>query len=79
MRDHTFQILEKNFFPKWKERHQVRFTYDESSVTFQMPPPYSVVIQESEKGHFHIPISEEGLLEKDRTWLCVTRRNSQEQ
>ncbi|CAN6243897.1 unnamed protein product [Urochloa humidicola] len=56
MRDHTFQILEKNFFPKWKERHQ-----------------------ESEKGHFHIPISEEGLLEKDRTWLCVTRRNSQEQ
>ncbi|CAL4970046.1 unnamed protein product [Urochloa decumbens] len=79
MRDHTFQMLEKNFFPKWKERHQVRFTYDESSVTFQMPPPYSVVIQESEKGHFHIPVSEEGLLEKDRTWLCVMRRNSQEQ
>ncbi|CAO2038027.1 unnamed protein product [Urochloa humidicola] len=76
MRDHTFQILEKNFFPRWKERHQVRFTYDESSVTFQMPPPYSVVIQESEKGHFHIPISYEGLLEKNRTWLCVTRRNS---
>lgn len=24
---------------------QVHFTYDESSVTFQMPPPYSVVIQ----------------------------------
>ncbi|XP_025801534.1 proteinaceous RNase P 1, chloroplastic/mitochondrial-like isoform X4 [Panicum hallii] len=45
MRDHTFQILEKDFFPKWKERHQVRFSYEDSSVTFQMPPPYSVVIQ----------------------------------
>jgi len=36
-------------------------------------------IQESEKGHLHIPVSEEGLLEEDRTWLCVTRRNSQAQ
>jgi len=33
-------------------------------------------IQESDKGHWHIPVSEEGLLEKDRTWLCVTRQNS---
>ncbi|WVZ76936.1 hypothetical protein U9M48_024850 [Paspalum notatum var. saurae] len=77
MRDHTFQILERDFFPKWKERHQVRFTYDDRRVTFQMPPPYSVVIQESEKGHWHIPVSDEGLVEKDRTWLCVTRHNSQ--
>lgn len=23
MRDHTFQLLERDFFPKWKERHQV--------------------------------------------------------
>ncbi|KAK3156580.1 hypothetical protein QOZ80_2AG0109090 [Eleusine coracana subsp. coracana] len=79
MRDHTFQILEEDFFPKWKERHQVRFTFEDSSVTFQMPPPYSVVIQESEKGHWHIPISKEGLLERERTWLCVTRCSSQAQ
>ncbi|PVH65948.1 hypothetical protein PAHAL_1G110000 [Panicum hallii] len=58
---------------------QVRFSYEDSSVTFQMPPPYSVVIQESEKGHLHIPVSGEGLLEEDRTWLCVSRRNSQAQ
>ncbi|KAL5665033.1 hypothetical protein ACJX0J_025141, partial [Zea mays] len=45
MRDHTFQILERNFFPKWKERHQVHFTLEDRCVTFQMPPPYSVVIQ----------------------------------
>ncbi|TVU32603.1 hypothetical protein EJB05_24341 [Eragrostis curvula] len=76
MRDHTFQILEEDFFSKWKERHQVRFSFEDSSVTLQMPPPYSVVIQESEKGHWHIPVSEEGLLERERTWLCVTRRSS---
>jgi hypothetical protein len=23
MRDHTFQLLGNDFFPKWKERHQV--------------------------------------------------------
>uniref|UniRef100_A0A0D9VEP2 ribonuclease P n=1 Tax=Leersia perrieri TaxID=77586 RepID=A0A0D9VEP2_9ORYZ len=73
MRDHTFQLLERDFFPKWKERHQVRFNFEDSGVTLQMPPPYSVVIQESGKGQWHIPVSEEGLLEKDRTWLCATR------
>uniref|UniRef100_J3LBP4 ribonuclease P n=1 Tax=Oryza brachyantha TaxID=4533 RepID=J3LBP4_ORYBR len=75
MRDHTFQLLERDFFPKWKERHQVRFTFEDSCATLQMPPPCSVVIQESEKGQWHIPISEEGLLETKRTWLCVTRCN----
>uniref|UniRef100_A0A0E0CJ15 ribonuclease P n=1 Tax=Oryza meridionalis TaxID=40149 RepID=A0A0E0CJ15_9ORYZ len=70
MRDHTFQLLERDFFPKWKERHQVRFNFEDSCVTLQMPPPCSVVIQESEKGQWHIPVvSEEGSLEKDRTWI----------
>ncbi|KAF0933731.1 hypothetical protein E2562_019208, partial [Oryza meyeriana var. granulata] len=45
MRDHTFQLLERDFFPKWKERHQVRFNFEDSCVTLQMPPPCSVVIQ----------------------------------
>nr|CAB3449583.1 unnamed protein product [Digitaria exilis] len=27
------------------QQQMVHFTYDESSVTLQMPPPYSVVIQ----------------------------------
>ncbi|KAL6629553.1 hypothetical protein ACP70R_029318 [Stipagrostis hirtigluma subsp. patula] len=81
MRDHIFQILEEDFFPKWKERHQVHFTFEDGCVTFQMPPPCSVVIQEleSDKGHWHIPVSREGLLERERTWLCVTRRNLQAQ
>jgi proteinaceous RNase P len=25
MRDHLFQLLGSDFFPKWKERHQVLF------------------------------------------------------
>uniref|UniRef100_A0ACD5ZNP9 Uncharacterized protein n=2 Tax=Avena sativa TaxID=4498 RepID=A0ACD5ZNP9_AVESA len=75
MRDHTFQLLEKDFFPKWKERHQVHFTFGDNCVTFQMPPPYSVVIQESEKGHWHFPVTKEGLPDGEQTWLCMIRRN----
>ncbi|XP_021862318.2 proteinaceous RNase P 3 isoform X2 [Spinacia oleracea] len=76
MRDHTFQLLGTDFFPKWKERHQVRFSFSETGPVFHMPPPCSVVIQESGDGHWHIPIASEHQYEEDRTWLCVTRPNS---
>ncbi|XP_008775808.2 proteinaceous RNase P 1, chloroplastic/mitochondrial-like isoform X1 [Phoenix dactylifera] len=77
MRDHIFQILGNDFFSKWKERHQVRFSYHDGNFEFHMPPPCSVVIQESEKGHWHIPISvEHDESERERTWLCVTRARS---
>ncbi|CAN1126023.1 Proteinaceous RNase P 1, chloroplastic/mitochondrial [Linum perenne] len=75
MRDHTFQLLGNDFFPKWKERHQVRFRFDESGPVFCMPPPYSVVIQESEEGHWHIPIAVDEDEESERAWLCITRAN----
>nr|GME03406.1 proteinaceous RNase P 1, chloroplastic/mitochondrial-like [Ipomoea batatas]GME15248.1 proteinaceous RNase P 1, chloroplastic/mitochondrial-like [Ipomoea batatas] len=75
MRDHLFQLLGNDFFLKWKERHQVHFGFSEIGPVFHMPPPYSVVIQESEKGHWHIPIASELESEGDRTWLCVTRTN----
>ncbi|TKY45915.1 Proteinaceous RNase [Spatholobus suberectus] len=46
MRDHLFQLLGNDFFPKWKERHQVHFSFsDTGSPVFHMPPPCSVVIQ----------------------------------
>ncbi|XP_077210816.1 proteinaceous RNase P 1, chloroplastic/mitochondrial-like isoform X2 [Tasmannia lanceolata] len=45
MRDHIFQILGNDFFPKWKERHQVHFSFYEGSPEFHLPPPCSVVIQ----------------------------------
>ncbi|KAK7398955.1 hypothetical protein VNO78_10129 [Psophocarpus tetragonolobus] len=74
MRDHLFQLLGNDFFPKWKERHQVHFSFsDTGSPVFQMPPPCSVVIQESEEGHWHIPIEAELSYESERRWLCITR------
>ncbi|TYI17176.1 hypothetical protein ES332_A07G005700v1 [Gossypium tomentosum] len=76
MRDHTFQLLGNEFFPKWKERHQVHFSFSNTSPVFYMPPPCSVVIQESEKGHWHIPIASELDYDSERTWLCIRRANS---
>ncbi|XP_047330674.1 proteinaceous RNase P 1, chloroplastic/mitochondrial-like [Impatiens glandulifera] len=76
MRDHLFQLLGNDFFPRWKERHQVRFSFSETGPLFQMPPPCSVVIQESENGHWHIPVAAECDSEDKRTWLCITRSSS---
>ncbi|KAL6331229.1 hypothetical protein AAG906_009657 [Vitis piasezkii] len=47
MRDHIFQLLGNDFFPKWKERHQVHFSFSDSGPVFHMPPPCSVIIQVS--------------------------------
>ncbi|KAG9140342.1 hypothetical protein Leryth_018506 [Lithospermum erythrorhizon] len=76
MRDHLFQLLGNDFFPKWKERHQVRFSFSETGPVFHMPPPCSVVIQESEKGHWHIPVVSELESEEERSWLCITRAHT---
>jgi len=73
MRDHLFELLGNEFFPKWKERHQVRFTLNRKDPVFHMPPPYSIVIQESEKGSWHIPKSGGNDIAMPREWLCVTR------
>ncbi|KAK1396897.1 Ribonuclease P [Heracleum sosnowskyi] len=77
MRDHLFQLLGNDFFPKWKERHQVRFTYSDIGPVFHMPPPCSVVIQESANGLWHVPMVSESDSEEERTWLCVTRAKLQ--
>ncbi|OVA20329.1 Pentatricopeptide repeat [Macleaya cordata] len=79
MRDHIFQLLGNDFFPRWKERHQVHFNFGDGGPEFYMPPPCSVVIQESEKGHWHIPIASETDSERERTWLCVTRIHMENQ
>ncbi|KAH6755123.1 proteinaceous RNase P 1 [Perilla frutescens var. hirtella] len=76
MRDHLFQVLGNDFFPKWKERHQVHFSFTETGPVFRMPPPCSVVIQETEKGHWHVPIASEVENEDERIWLCCSRGNS---
>ncbi|KAK1413893.1 hypothetical protein QVD17_29630 [Tagetes erecta] len=76
MRDHLFQLLGNDFFPKWKERHQVRFNFSETGPVYRMPPPCSVVIQESRQGHWHFPIASEQDSEDEREWICVTRDKS---
>ncbi|CAM6055767.1 unnamed protein product [Sphagnum tenellum] len=77
MRDHLFELLGNEFFPKWKERHQVRFTLNRKDPVFHMPPPYSIVIQESEKGSWHIPKSGGDDIAMPREWLCVCRPGDQ--
>ncbi|GLU09885.1 hypothetical protein SLE2022_267200 [Rubroshorea leprosula] len=77
MRDHTFQLLGNDIFPKWKERHQVRFSFSDAGPVLHMPPPFSVVIQESEKGYWHIPIACELEFETKREWLCIIRDNTE--
>ncbi|KAI4347109.1 hypothetical protein L6164_007955 [Bauhinia variegata] len=72
MRDHIFQLLGNDFFPRWKERHQVHFSFPGVGPEFHMPTSYSVVIQESEDGHWHIPVESEHNLESERRWLCIT-------
>ncbi|CAK7337420.1 unnamed protein product [Dovyalis caffra] len=77
MRDHTFHLLGNDFFPRWKERHQVHFRITDAGPVFDMPPPCSVVIQESDKGYWHIPIETECEYEAERPWLCITRAKAQ--
>ncbi|KAF7153076.1 hypothetical protein RHSIM_Rhsim01G0100400 [Rhododendron simsii] len=76
MEDNIFRLLGNDFFPRWKERHQVRFSFSDIGPVIHMPPRYSIVIQESERGHWHIPIASEPDNEGERTWLCITRGKS---
>ncbi|XP_057801622.1 proteinaceous RNase P 1, chloroplastic/mitochondrial-like [Salvia miltiorrhiza] len=74
MRDHLFNLLGNSFFPRWKEKHQVRLKYTiEDGLTLCMPPPYSIVIQESERGRWHVPTVTGDDLEAPRQWICATR------
>ncbi|KAK7402073.1 hypothetical protein VNO78_14048 [Psophocarpus tetragonolobus] len=73
MRDHIFELIGSNFFNQWKERHQVHYTFVKGNLKLQMPPSYSLVIQESEKGYWHVPIAPGISSESARCWLCITR------
>ncbi|KAM7251662.1 hypothetical protein ACFE04_023545 [Oxalis oulophora] len=73
MRDHLFQLLGTSFFPRWKEKHQVRLSVSRQGIKLILPPPYSTVIQESENGSWHVPLFTENDLETPREWLCASR------
>lgn len=74
MRDHIFELIGSSFFNQWKERHQVHYTFVKGNLKLLMPPSYSYVIQESEKGSWHVPVVTGNRNEESsRTWLCITR------
>lgn len=76
MRDHLFQLLGTSFFPRWKEKHQVRYTASKEGTSLHMPPPYSIVIQESERGSWHIPLTNGDYIDTPRQWVCATRSST---
>ncbi|KAF8642189.1 hypothetical protein HU200_067452 [Digitaria exilis] len=76
MRDHIFELLGSSFFPKWKQRHRVKYTFNKGKAVLLMPPPYSSEIQESEMGSWHIPMEEKSGDERIRIWLCISRTGS---
>ncbi|KAK7261226.1 hypothetical protein RIF29_27531 [Crotalaria pallida] len=78
MRDHIFELIGSSFFNQWKERHQVHYTFVKGNLKLQMPPSYSLVIQESEKGSWHVPSTPGSGNECSRTWLCITRPSAQD-
>ncbi|KNA07440.1 hypothetical protein SOVF_171910 [Spinacia oleracea] len=76
MRDHIFELLGSSFFLQWKERHQVHYTFAKGVPNLKMPPKYSILMQESERGSWHIPIASENTDELSRSWLCITKLSS---
>uniref|UniRef100_A0A0A9D4D3 ribonuclease P n=1 Tax=Arundo donax TaxID=35708 RepID=A0A0A9D4D3_ARUDO len=73
MRDHIFELLGSSFFPKWKQRHRVKYTFNKGKAVLMMPPPYSSEIQESEMGSWHVPMEEKSGDERVGIWLCIGR------
>lgn len=43
MRDHLFNLLAPKYFNKWKQRHQMRYSFngDPSTLSFESPPPFT--------------------------------------
>lgn len=77
MRDHLFQLLGTSFFPRWKEKHQIRLSFSRKGLELHSPPPYSLVTQESETGRWHVPlVVKDDDLESPRQWVCATRATS---
>jgi len=50
MRDHLFHMLSPKFFEKWKQRHQLRYTFTGTPDTlkFDYPPPFTTCVQKLE-------------------------------
>ncbi|CAA6668435.1 unnamed protein product [Spirodela intermedia] len=69
MRDHLFQLLGRA--SSQDGRRSTR-----SGLSFHMPPPYSIVIQESEGGRWHVPTVEGDDIDSPRQWVCAARASA---
>jgi hypothetical protein len=68
MRDHAFQLLAPRYFHKWKQRHQVKYTFGTAGlVEFTYPPPYTTCAQEVGGGAWVLPAAE-----GEGAWLCCS-------
>jgi proteinaceous RNase P len=80
MRDHLFNLLAPKYFKKWKQRHQVRYTFsgEPDTLSFQHPPPFTrctqVLRNENGGSSWMFPILDENEEEISTTkeWLCCT-------
>jgi proteinaceous RNase P len=71
MRDHIFQLLAPKYFYKWKQRHQVKYTFlwpeyeAPPMVSCTYPPPFTTCLQQLSCGSWVFPVAGE------KEWLCV--------
>lgn len=67
MRDHIFQLLAPKYFGKWKQRHQLRYSFDEAgAAVFQYTAPFTTCVQYLPgPGAWLLPPAE------GEQWLCA--------
>lgn len=70
MRDHLFNLLAPKYFKKWKQRHQMRYTFSGEPGTLQLenPPSYTRCTQQVGTS-WMFPEAQ------DEKWLCVKRHS----
>ena len=73
MRDHLFNLLAPKYFKKWKQRHQMRYTFsgDPNTLAFENPPPFTrctQVLRKATDGSMSWMFPVAGTDDDD--WLC---------
>lgn len=68
MRDHLFNLLAPKYFKKWKQRHQMRYSFsgEPNTLQFQNPPPYTRCTQQLGTS-WMFPVAQ------DEKWLCAKK------
>ena len=79
MRDHLFNLLAPKYFKKWKQRHQMRYTFsgDPNSLAFENPSPFTrctqVLCKADGSVSWMFPVAgAEGEGEGKDDWLCCS-------